>query len=66
MRGIDITEHTAPVHWLFEAVQDLPGLTTIGIGDGGNEIGMGKVPWHVIHRNINGGRLSLAACQPII
>jgi hypothetical protein len=30
-------------------------LTTIGIGDGGNEIGMGKISWDVIRRNIPGG-----------
>ncbi len=37
------------------------GLTTIGIGDGGNEIGMGKIPWRTIQRNIpNGG---LIACR---
>src|SRR5262249_41512170 len=34
---------------------------TIGIGDGGNEIGMGKIAWDTIHRNIpNGG---LIACR---
>jgi hypothetical protein len=54
MRGRDITEHTTPAHVLFEARH--PGLTTIGIGDGGNEIGMGKVPWEVIERNIPNGR----------
>ena len=32
-----------------------PLVTTIGIGDGGNEIGMGKIPWEVIRRNIPGG-----------
>ncbi len=40
MRGIDITESTSPAHWLFE---DDGRPTTIGIGDGGNEIGMGKI-----------------------
>jgi len=42
MRGDDITDVTAPLDELFlEASRR--GLTTIGIGDGGNEIGMGKV-----------------------
>jgi hypothetical protein len=60
MRGMDISEHTAPAHLLFEdAVRHSPRLITIGIGDGGNEIGMGKVPWEVIDRNIpNGGRIA--------
>ncbi len=42
MRGIDISATTFPLDDLFlEATRK--GLTTIGIGDGGNEIGMGKV-----------------------
>ena len=36
-------------------------LVTIGIGDGGNEIGMGKVPWEVIAKNVPGG--NLVACR---
>jgi hypothetical protein len=36
-------------------------IKTIGIGDGGNEIGMGKIPWDVIRRNIPGG--GLIACR---
>ncbi|MEK7756486.1 MAG: glutamate cyclase domain-containing protein, partial [Planctomycetota bacterium] len=42
MRGIDISATTFPLDDLFlEATRK--GLTTIGVGDGGNEIGMGKV-----------------------
>lgn len=52
MRGDDITSLTAPAHLLFE---NAAGLTTIGIGDGGNEIGMGRIPWDVIRRNIPRG-----------
>ncbi|HYV37255.1 MAG TPA: glutamate cyclase domain-containing protein [Gemmataceae bacterium] len=55
MRGFDITNNMSPAHLLFEAVQGMLGVTTIGIGDGGNEIGMGKMPWDVIRRNIPGG-----------
>jgi hypothetical protein len=56
MLGDDITAVTAPAHLLFE---NASGLTTIGIGDGGNEIGMGKVPWDIIRRNIpRGDRLA--------
>jgi hypothetical protein len=60
MRGIDITEHTTPAHFLFEdAARRDPPLVTIGIGDGGNEIGMGKVPWNTIRRNVpNGDRIA--------
>ena len=52
MRGTDITELTAPTHQLFEEPHD---YVTIGIGDGGNEIGMGKVPYETICKNIPGG-----------
>ncbi len=42
MRGRDITDTVAPLDSLFLEASD-DGLTTIGIGDGGNEIGMGRV-----------------------
>jgi len=42
MRGVDITDTTAPLDVLFLDARRR-GLTTIGIGDGGNEIGMGRV-----------------------
>jgi len=62
MRGLDITEHMSPAELLFETgKQVFPSLTTIGIGDGGNEIGMGKIPWDTIRRNIPRG--GLVACR---
>jgi hypothetical protein len=62
MRGRDITAQMSPAHRLFEvAPHRQPAATTIGIGDGGNEIGMGKLPWDVIRRNIPGG--GLVACR---
>lgn len=62
MRGLDITAKTSPAYRLFEAAarQD-QRVTTIGIGDGGNEIGMGKIPWSTIRRNIPQG--GLIACR---
>jgi hypothetical protein len=59
MRGRDITANTHPAHRLFEAGHRPP--VTIGIGDGGNEIGMGKIPWDTIRRNIPRG--GLVACR---
>ncbi len=38
MRDADITPHTARLDYLFEA-----GIPSVGIGDGGNEIGMGNL-----------------------
>jgi hypothetical protein len=60
MHGSDITQQNRPAHLLFEAAaRQIPPLCTIGIGDGGNEIGMGKIPADVIARNIpHGERIS--------
>ncbi len=41
MRGISISEHTAPIDELFVTYQGI--IPSIGVGDGGNEIGMGKI-----------------------
>jgi hypothetical protein len=60
MRGRDITDMMSPAHWLFEETAEKT-IVSIGIGDGGNEIGMGKIPWEVIHRNVPGG--GLVACR---
>ena len=38
MRAADITQHTARLDYLFEH-----GIPSVGIGDGGNEIGMGNL-----------------------
>ncbi|MFO0928375.1 MAG: DUF4392 domain-containing protein [Gemmataceae bacterium] len=50
MRGIDITERMRDAAWLFKV--DIP---TTGIGDGGNEIGMGKLPAERIAAHIPQG-----------
>ena len=62
MLGRDITAAMSPAHLLFESPpHQTPAITTIGIGDGGNEIGMGNIPWNLIRRNIpNGG---IVACR---
>jgi hypothetical protein len=55
MRGVDITPFMRDVSSWF----DTPDLVTLGIGDGGNEIGMGKLPREFIHDNIpNGHRIA--------
>jgi hypothetical protein len=61
MRGGDITDHVSPAHRLFEDPWPGQAPRTVGIGDGGNEIGMGKVPWAVIARNVPRG--ALTACR---
>ena len=64
MRGHDIDEHTANTHLLFDAIRQrrLP-ITTIGIADGGNEIGMGCVPWEVLRAAIAIGPSHAVACR---
>ncbi|MBL8829814.1 MAG: DUF4392 domain-containing protein, partial [Planctomycetaceae bacterium] len=64
MRGVNITAHTAKAHLLFEAIRErnLP-ITTIGIADGGNEIGMGKIPWQVLCDAIGVGPGAITACR---
>jgi hypothetical protein len=55
MRGRDATEHydTAFTQRLTSPMEKY----TIGIGDGGNEIGMGKIPHDTIVKNIPNGDL---------
>lgn len=50
MRGIDITEWTAPLSRLTQLQ-----LHTIGVGDGGNEIGMGRVAEYAIEGVVDHG-----------
>jgi hypothetical protein len=52
MRGRDITETLTPGYWLYQQLDATKRPALIGIGDGGNEIGMGKIPASVVSRNI--------------
>jgi hypothetical protein len=54
MRGLDITDH---LNSRFTDKRLFPKRSTIGIGDGGNEIGMGKIPHETIVKNIPNGDL---------
>lgn len=56
MRGRDTTahlDHMRDVHELREST----GAISIGIGDGGNEIGMGKIPHEIVANHIPNGDL---------
>lgn len=56
MRGHDIRPQlSGVVHAWMD--RDLLGRSSIGIGDGGNEIGMGKIPHETIVKNIPNGDL---------
>jgi hypothetical protein len=61
-RGNPIDASTAPLHLLFETSPKHPNRPkTIGIGDGGNEIGMGVIPWEDLVRRLPRKE---AACIP--
>jgi hypothetical protein len=64
MRGRAIDCHTARTHLLFEAIQQrkLP-IATIGIGDGGNEIGLGRFAWEDLVAAIGGDVAGRIACR---
>ncbi|HXX36526.1 MAG TPA: glutamate cyclase domain-containing protein [bacterium] len=67
--GWDMTRETAPLHLLFEDPPWQRRWTTIGIGDGGNEIGMGALPKDVIEREIPNGSViasTIPADFPIV
>ena len=53
--GWDMTDDTAPLHLLFGDGDDRFPWTTIGIGDGGNEMGMGNLPFEIVEKNIPNG-----------
>jgi hypothetical protein len=64
MRGQPIDRYTARTHCLFEAIAERGlAITTIGIGDGGNEIGMGSIPWETLRSAINLGPGGRVACR---
>lgn len=57
MAGMDITSHTQPLDDWFLRAPELK-ISTIGVGDGGNEIGMGNV-MDLVKREIpNGARIA--------
>jgi hypothetical protein len=64
MRGESIGAHTAPTHRLFELVQQLGlPIATIGIGDGGNELGMGFFAWEDLVEAVATPQAGQIACR---
>lgn len=56
MRGVSIAEFTTDIDRLFD-LADAKGIYTVGVGDGGNEIGMGNM------QEIIANELSLVPCK---
>lgn len=64
MRGESIDEFSFGLHHLFEEIAARrPNATTIGIGDGGNEIGMGRFTWSEIRSRLSGERADQIPCR---
>ena len=59
--GADMSDDTAPLHLLFDDPDWQRPWVTIGIGDGGNEIGMGVLPDEIVREDIPNGHLISAA-----
>ncbi|HEV3136577.1 MAG TPA: glutamate cyclase domain-containing protein [Pirellulales bacterium] len=64
MRGQSINGWTAKTHRVFEWIGEkhLP-IVTIGIGDGGNEIGMGRFAWELLVEAIGSAPAGRIACR---
>jgi len=64
MRGENIDQFAGDLHRLFEEISEVqPGVKTIGIGDGANEIGMGAVPWEDLERRLSGEQSARVPCR---
>jgi hypothetical protein len=64
MRGVDVSPWTAPLDDLYCA----GNWVRVGVGDGGNEIGMGRLPAGLIARTVpNGERIAcVTSCDHLI
>jgi hypothetical protein len=63
-RGLLIDDWAPPLYRLFESDRSLSKrVTTIGIGDGGNEIGMGVVPWEELVRRLPRKQTAAIPCR---
>ncbi len=60
----DITRFTAKTHFLVEFGKKWnPSLESIGVGDRGNEIGCGRIPWEVFQENSLSNREPVFCCR---
>lgn len=64
MRGVDVSPWTAPLDDLFAAGT----WAKLAVGDGGNEIGMGKLPAGLVARDVpNGEQIAcVTACDHLV
>jgi D-glutamate cyclase len=64
MRGEIVQGYAAKIHRLFETIHQrrLP-ITTLGLADGGNEIGMGCIPWETLRQALDPSVGARIACR---
>jgi len=63
MRGQSIDDLSGDLHELVEEAQRTGRVRTIGIGDGGNEIGMGRYRWSRLRRLLSGEQAAWIPCR---
>lgn len=64
MRGEPLLANTADLHRLFEwGNAKCPSIRTVGIGDGGNEIGMGTIPWDALVKRLGENPGAVVPCR---
>lgn len=64
MRGESIDRFTGDLHLLIDEMQaERPDLRFIAVGDGGNEIGMGRYRWSELRERINGSAAARIPCR---
>ena len=59
--GIDLTKYNVPLHHIFD-IATQKGLLTVGLGDGGNEIGCGMV-YEAVRRIQRYGMICQCPCK---
>jgi D-glutamate cyclase len=60
----DITRFTAKTHFLLEGRTEAGRtMASIGIGDRGNEIGAGRIPWEVFNHALTARREAVFCCR---
>jgi D-glutamate cyclase len=64
MRGMPVDSVTVPLHRPFEIIRErrLP-IVTIGLADGGNEIGTGRIAWEMVRAAVRSPVAGRIACR---
>jgi len=63
MRGVALDNWTGDLHRLFEEGVSDEGIHTIGVGDGANELGMGRIAWEELAARLTGEQAGRVPCR---